>query len=116
MAKGARSLLLVMGPRDAPSFVCRASGGFTRDSGFSTRVQRATAPPRPSTASSTICVANIGCLQTHSNALDDTSLFPTSAITMEFWDDKAEPSILLAVKSACEAVRGNLVNGSSDSR
>lgn len=48
--------------------------------------------------------------------LDDTSLFPTSAVTMEFWDDKAEPSILLAVKSACEAVRGNLVNGSSDSR
>ncbi|KAK1835992.1 DNA repair protein endonuclease SAE2/CtIP C-terminus-domain-containing protein [Podospora conica] len=29
---------------------------------------------------------------------------------MEFWDDKAEPSILLAVQSACEAIRGGLVN------
>lgn len=57
-----------------------------------------------------------GACRHNSKCLDDTSLFPTSAVIMEFWDDKAEPSILLAVKSACEAVRGNLVNGSSDSR
>lgn len=97
--------------------MCRASGGFTRDSGFSTRVERATAPPRPSTASSTYhlrCKRRV--LADTFQCLDDTSLFPTSAVTMEFWDDKAEPSILLAVKSACEAVRGNLVNGSSDFR
>jgi len=32
---------------------------------------------------------------------------------MEFWDEKASPAILVAVKAACEAVRGDLALGAS---
>jgi len=31
---------------------------------------------------------------------------------MEFWDEKARPAILVAVKAACEAVREDLAAGS----
>lgn len=30
---------------------------------------------------------------------------------MEFWDEKARPALLVAVKAACEAIREDMVAG-----